>query len=60
MKKTYQIPSTDLMLINVENLLQAGSPTLPKNDTEEVTNEDELLGRQRRDVWDEEEEEEEY
>ena len=58
MKKTYQIPSTDLMLINVENLLQAGSPTLPKNDTEVVTNEEELLGRQRRDVWDEDEEEE--
>lgn len=60
MKKTYQMPSTDLMLINIENLLQNASPvTLPKgNDDETVTSEDELLGRRHNDVWAEEEEEE--
>ena len=58
MKKIYQIPSTELMLINIENLLQNASPTtLPKgNDDVTVTDKDELLSR-RRTVWDDEEEE---
>lgn len=62
MKKTYQMPSTDLMLINIENLLQKASPvTLPKgNDDETVTSEDELLGRRQRNVWEDEEDEEDY
>ena len=58
MKKIYQIPSTELMLINIENLLQNASPTtLPKGeDDDTVTDKEELLSR-RRTVWDDEEEE---
>lgn len=60
MKKTYQTPSTDQMLLNIENVMQTASPvTLPKgNETDTVTNEEELLGRRHNDVWAEEEEEE--
>ena len=61
MKKTYQTPSTELMLINIENLLQNVSPTtLPKGgdgDDDTVTDKNELLGRSQRNVWDDEEEE---
>ena len=60
MKKTYQTPSTDQMLLNIENVMQTTSPvTLPKG-TEEDTVEDkeELLGRRHNDVWNDEEEEE--
>ena len=58
MKKTYQIPDTDLTLVNVENLLQTGT-TLPKgSDDDVVTDEGELLSRRHNTVWDDEEEEE--
>lgn len=60
MKKTYQTPSTDQMLLNIENVMQTTSPvTLPKgNETDTVEDKEELLGRRHNDVWAEEEEEE--
>ena len=62
MKKTYQTPSTDQMLLNIENVMQTTSPvTLPKgNETDTVEDKEELLGRRHNDVWNDEEEEEEY
>ena len=62
MKKIYQTPSTDQMLLNIENVMQTTSPvTLPKgNETDTVEDKEELLGRRHNDVWAEEEEEEEY
>ena len=63
MKKTYQTPSTDQMLLNIENVMQTASPdaTLPKGtDDDTVTDKEELLGRRHNDVWNDEEEEEEY
>ena len=58
MKKTYQIPDTDLTLVNVENPLLTGT-TLPKgSDDDVVTDPNELLSRRHNTVWDDEEEEE--
>ena len=58
MKKTYQIPDTDLTLVNVENPLLTGT-TLPKGSNDDVvTDPNELLSRRHNTVWDDEEEEE--
>ena len=57
-KKQYITPLSAVIAIRSGRLLQGGSETLPINKEEEpVTDPSEVYSRRRKDVWDDEEEE---
>lgn len=58
-KKQYITPLAAVDAILIERLLQGGSETLPINkDDDPVSDPSEVYSRRRKDVWDDEEEEE--
>jgi len=58
-KKQYITPLSAVIAIRSGRLLQGGSETLPINkDDDPVTDSNEVYSRRRKDVWDDEEEEE--
>lgn len=62
MKKTYMMPSTEVLDVKIERLLTTGSELdihTPTDEDDTVDNPDDLLSRRRNDVWDDEEEDEE-
>lgn len=62
MKKTYMMPSTEVLDVKIERLLTTGSELdihTPTDEDDTVDNPDDLLSRRRNDVWDDEDEEDE-
>lgn len=62
MKKTYMMPSTEVLDVKIERLLTTGSELdihTPTDEDDTVDNPDDLLSRRHNDVWDDEEEDEE-
>lgn len=59
MKKTYMMPSTEVLDVKIERLLTTGSELdihTPTDEDDTVDNPDDLLSRRHNDVWDDEEE----
>ena len=57
MKKTYMIPSTEVLDVKIERLLTTGSELdihTPTDEDDTVDNPDDLLSRRHNDVWDDE------
>ena len=62
MKKTYMMPSTEVLDVKIERLLTTGSELdihTPTDEDDTVDNPDDLLSRRHNDVWDDEDEEDE-
>lgn len=59
MKKIYQIPETVIMKIATSMILSASDPNV-KVDTTESVDADKVESRRNRDVWEDEEEEEDF
>ncbi len=60
-KKSYINPTTEVVLINTVSTMLAGSESLPVNNDEEVNDEKDVLSRPYNvNVWEDEEEEEEF
>ena len=62
MKKTYMMPSTEVLDVKIERLLTTGSELdihTPTDEDDTVDNPDDLLSRRRNDVWGDEEDDEE-
>ncbi len=60
MKKTYMMPSTQVLDVKIERLLTTGSELdihTPTGEDDTVDNPDDLLSRRHNDVWDDEDEE---
>lgn len=60
MKKNYISPETEMAIVELSKMIAASLVINNKEGDAQIENEDEFLARRHNNVWDEEEEEEQY